>query len=200
MRLLRRVLLVEPGNLELHAQLAVLLAQTGRGFDSWQGFRTAAQGLERDHQVDAAASVLSQATRYLPRRMEPWQDLARLERSRGNGGRAVQLLLGGRRHLRGRRRRPEAIALLREANEIDPLDSAVVLELARLLHREDQAEEAHELLEGLAARVTGRTRWEVRRRQCRLEPTLVNVWRCLVEGLGLMRARTDKVGVESPPA
>ena len=36
--LYRRVLAVEPANLELHARLAPLLAVTGRHFDAWTSF------------------------------------------------------------------------------------------------------------------------------------------------------------------
>lgn len=210
-RLLRRVLRVEPGNVELLAQLAPLLARAGRDFDAWQSFRLAARTLQRDQQAGAAGAVLADAVRCLPRCFEAWREFARFERSRGNSARASEVLQEGRSHLAGRRRRPEAIALLREASEIDPQDFAVILDLATLLHREDQAEEAESMLEGLAASAPGRSRWVVRTRQCRLEPSLRHLWRWLAAGVALLRepepraaspaaARTKPLRAASPRA
>ena len=57
--LYRRVLSVEPNNMELHARLAPLLAATGRRFDAWTSFEASGRA--------AIASARAQCFRTLGR-------------------------------------------------------------------------------------------------------------------------------------
>ena len=118
--LLRRILVVEPSNLELHARLAPLLAASGQGFDAWASYQICAQAALREKRLDRASNVYREAVRYLPRELEAWRKLANIERQRGHAQQAVEILLEGRQNFRARKRRAQAVALLRRAHEIAP--------------------------------------------------------------------------------
>lgn len=175
--LLRRILAVEPGNVELHAKLAPLLAASGRRFDAWASFRACAQPALSEKRFDQAVTVYREAVRCLPRELAAWQKLAQTERLRGREKEALEALLEGRRQFRARHRRPQAIWLLRKAREIDPAHHAVVLDLAGLLARTSQESEAQLLLERLAQESSGAELRKARGAQWRIAPTLVNTWR-----------------------
>ena len=189
--LLRRILVVEPSNLELHARLAPLLATSGQGFDAWASYQICAQAALREKRLDRASNVYREAVRYLPRELEAWRKLANIERQRGHAQQAVEILLEGRQNFRARRRRPQAIGLLRRAHEIAPWTPEIVLDLARTLGRSDQECEAQLLLEKLAQRVSGRRLRRVRSAQWRIAPTLINTWR-LAATLGALRDADDE--------
>lgn len=180
--LYRQVLAAEPNNLELHARIAPLLAKTGERFDAWQSYRRAGDGLLEAKKPEEALRFYREACERLPRQVEAWLQLARLERSRGRHAEARQALLTGRKQFRARGRRPEAIALLKAAREIEPWDAENVLDLARLLARSRQKPEAMSLLEQLADRSAGPLQRRVRGALWRLEPSLRNSWRWLRAG------------------
>ena len=180
--LYRQVLAAEPNNVELHARIAPLLAKTGQRFDAWQSYRRAADALIEVKKAEDALRIYRDACERLPRQIEAWLQYARLERSRGRHAEARKALLAGRRHFRARSRRPEAIALLKTAREIDPWNAEVVLDLARLLARSRQQPEATSLLEQLAERVSGSERRRVRRALWRMHPSLRNTWAWLRAG------------------
>lgn len=175
--LYRRVLAMEPGNLELHARLAPLLAATRQPFDSWVSFETCGRGALSEKRLEQAVNIYREAARCLPLEIRAWQSLAGIERQRGHDREAADALVEGRKHFRRRRHRPEAIALLRRALEIDPARSELVLDLARLLSRSHQESEAHMLLHRLAGQSSGVALRKVRAAQWRIAPTLVNSWR-----------------------
>ena len=174
--LYRRVLAVEPGNGELHARIAPLLARRRQRFDAWLSFRAAAQGMLRDGSPERAMAVFTEAVRDLPDEVESWVSLARLQRNQGQAQLAVKTLTRGLRHFRSRRQRSQAVYLLRQVREIEPWNLDAVLELARRLGRMDQRDEAGMLLCTLASRVSGRRLRRVRRAQWRLRPTLGHSW------------------------
>ena len=177
--LYRRVLAVEPANVELHAKLAPLLAVTGCEFDAWRSFRVCARAALSEKQLGRAAAVYREAARCLPRQIEAWEKLARVEQQRGRKPEALEALLEGRLWFRGRRRRAEAIALLRCARELEPGNLAIALDLSQGLARTRQGSEAQLLLDRLAERAGGRDRRRIRGAQWRIAPTLVNTWRWL---------------------
>jgi tetratricopeptide (TPR) repeat protein len=183
-RIYRQILAVEPGNWEVHARVAPLLAQAGRRFDAWVSFRSAGRGFARDGKLERALQQYRAAARYLPRRVEVWLAIADIERKRGRKREAVQALLEGRRRYRQRLLRPEAIHLLRHARQIEPWSPNVVIDLARLLSRTDQKDEARMLLSGLAERTRGRSLRRVRAAQWRASPTPAHTWRWLRAALG----------------
>ncbi len=177
--LYRRVLALEPSNVELHARLAPLLAATGQRFDAWASFQVCARTALAEKRLERAAAVYREATRCLPRELAAWLKLARVERQRSREREAFETLLEGRQQFRARCCRPEAIALLRRALAIDRSSVPVVLDLSRLLACSDQESEAQLLLERLADRSQGVDLRRVRGAQWRIAPTLTNTWRWL---------------------
>jgi len=173
----RRVLAAEPHNGQLHARIAPLLAATGKRFDAWQSYRQAAQAQLTNKSYEEAAALYREATTTLPLQFEAWECLAKLESSRGRADRALGALLEGRSKFRAKRRRPQAIALLREARAIEPWRVDVVLDLAKLLRRSGQTPEAQWILGQLAERTEGRDLRRVRGAQWRIEPSLKHSWR-----------------------
>jgi len=183
-RLYRRVLVVEPGNGDLLAKLAPLLAQRGQAYDAWTSYRRACRTFIREGLAERALTSYREASRLLPRQVEGWLAAADLERKSGREADAIRTLIQGRCHMRGRKLRPQAIYLLRRVRELDAWNFDAVLDLARLLGRTDQGEEATILLEGLASRCTGVELRRVRGAQWRMTPTLRHTWLWLRAALG----------------
>ena len=177
--LYRRVLAVECNNADLHSKLAPLLAETGQAFDAWNSFRSTASAALREGRDYRALAVYREASRHLPREIQVWQALAGLLGKRGEAQAAVEALLEGSRHFRTPSLRPQAIHLLRRARTIDPWQLESVIELAGLLGRSQQREEARILLDGLVQRSVGRNMRQVRAAQLRLDPQLQTAWRYL---------------------
>ena len=184
----RRILAAEPHDPNLHARVAPLLAASGKRFDAWQSYRQAAKAHLRNNSRDEALALYREATKMLPMQIEAWQSVAKLELRRGREDCAISALLEGRSKLRSRRRRPEAIALLREARSIEPgrLDIAIDpssasahYDLARLLRRSGQSPEAQWILNQLAEKLDGRELRIVRGAQWRIEPSLKHSWNWL---------------------
>jgi tetratricopeptide (TPR) repeat protein len=173
----RKVLAVDPSDYETHGKLAPLLAERRQLAGAWKSFVAAGEGYTRDMHEDKALSIYMQAARYLPRQLEVWKSIARLQVGRGRAPDAVKALLDGSRHFRRRNDRPEAIRLLRLACEVEPWHFEATYALARLLLKTGERREAWQLLEGLAERAKGRNR----RRACatlfRMSPSLVGAWR-----------------------
>jgi tetratricopeptide (TPR) repeat protein len=134
-RCYRRVLVAEPGNAEIHRRIAPLLAVTGQRFDAWLSFRMAARSLLRQGHEERALALYREAAQRLPRNVEAWSTLARLEIKRGQPSRAFDTLLQGSRKLRRAADRSRAIHLLRQALVLEPRHVQATLELARLMHR-----------------------------------------------------------------
>ncbi len=174
--LYRQVLAVERNNAELHARIAPLLAEIGQDFDAWVSFRIAARACLREGRGDKALAVYREAAGHLPREIQVWQAIARLQVKRGKRSDAVEALLEGASHFRSRGHRPEAVHLLRRAHEIAPWDFEAVAELVRLLAKSDQPEEARRLLEGLEARTSGERLRRVYAAQFRLDGDLRYAW------------------------
>jgi pentatricopeptide repeat protein len=111
--LYRWVLAVEPQNVEIHARLAPLLAETRQGFDAWGSYKAVARALLRQGQPDKALAVYREATLKLPREDQAWLAVARLQHKRGNPRDALDTLVEGSRNFRSARLRSRAIQLLR---------------------------------------------------------------------------------------
>lgn len=173
----RKVLEVDPSDHETHAKMAPLLAERRQLAEAWKSFVVAGEGYVRDMHEDKALGVYTQAARYLPRQIEVWRSIARLQVGRGRPADGVKALLDGSRHFRRRDDRPEAIRLLRLAGEIEPWHFEATYALARLLLKVGEKREARSHLEGLAERAKGRNR----RRACatlfRMSPNFIGAWR-----------------------
>jgi tetratricopeptide (TPR) repeat protein len=174
--LYRQVLAVERNNAELHARIAPLLAEVGQHFDAWVSFRIAAQAWLRKGRGDKALAVYREAAGHIPREIQVWQSIARLQVKLGRRREAVEALLEGSGQFRSRWHWPEAIHLLRRGHEISPWNFEVVSELARLLARSGQPEEARRLLEGLETRTSGEQLRRVYAAQFRLDGDLRYAW------------------------
>ena len=177
--LYRWVLAVERHNGELHARLGPLLAETGQTFDAWQSYRLTARAALRDNRPDHALAVYREAAHRLPQEIQAWLALARLLERHGREKDAVEALLEGSRHFRTPWARPQAIHLLQRARAISAWDFETVLELARLLGRCDQGEEARILLGELSRQVGGKRLKRVRAAQLRLDADFGSLWRWL---------------------
>ncbi len=182
--LYREALAHEPESVELHAKLAPLLAETGQHFDAWYSFRVVARSCLRAGHADRALAVYREATLYLPREVEAWQAVARMQIKGERRREAIETLLEGSRNFRTRWLVPQAVFLLRCAREVDPWDFEVVLELGLLLAGSDQKPEARLLLEGLAERSEGDRLRRVRAAQLRVAPGPTAAWRWLRELVG----------------
>jgi thioredoxin-like negative regulator of GroEL len=192
--LYRRVLAAEPRNIELHYKVAPLLARTGQTFDAWRSFQQVAKACASGGHHAKALAVYQKATQCLPLQFEAWMAVAKLEMRAGEKPRARDTLIEGRHRMKGRRNRPQAVALLRSALDLDPWHADTVLNLAALLVSSGQSEEARWLLEQLTGRVRGRMLARVRGTQWRMEPSLRNSWYWLRDSI---RARRGETGVRA---
>ena len=188
----RRILAAEPHDSNLHARVAPLLAATGKPFDAWQSYRQAAQAHLKNKSREDALALFREATKALPMQIEAWQWVAKLELKREKSEAAISALLEGRTKFRSRRRRPEAIALLREARSIDTWRVDIVLDLARLLRRSRQSPEAQWILAQLADRMSGRDLRIVRGALWRIEPSLKHSWNWLRAAFAAQRSLTGR--------
>jgi tetratricopeptide (TPR) repeat protein len=177
--LYRRVLAVERNNAELHARVAPLLAETGQDFDAWVSFQIAAQACLRGGRADKALALYREAASHLPRELQVWQAMARLQYKHGRKRDAVETLLEGAAQFRSRWHWPQAIHLLRRAHQIAPWDFEAVFEMCRMLARSDQVEEARRMLEGLEARSSGDRLRRIYAAQFRLDGDLRHAWQWL---------------------
>jgi tetratricopeptide (TPR) repeat protein len=194
----RRVLAAEPHDPNLHTRVAPLLAAAGKRFDAWQSYRQAAQAHLRKKCHEEALTLYREATKLLPMQIEAWQWVAKLELKRERKEAAIRALLEGRAKFRSRRRRPEAIALLREARGIDAWRVDIVLDLARLLRRSRQSPEAQWILGQLAERLSGRDLRIVRGAQWRIEPSLKHSWNWLRAAFAAQRSLAGRVPARNP--
>ena len=181
--LYRRVLAVERGNAELHAKIAPLLAVRKEWFDAWVSYQTAARAFLAEGLAQKALATYREAVRCLPGQIETWLAIVEIERKRGRDPEAILALREARRHFRRRRQRPQAIYLLRGIREIEAWDCETILDLANLLAKSHQQEEAALLLRGLAGRSEGRNLRRVRAAQWRLAPTIGHTWLWLCAAL-----------------
>jgi tetratricopeptide (TPR) repeat protein len=186
--LYRRILAAEPHDPVLHARVAPLLAAAGKRFDAWQSYRQAAQVHLKNQNKEESLALYRDATKTLPMQIEAWQWVAKLELKRERREAAIGALLEGRTKFRSRRRRPEAITLLREARSIDEWRVDIVLDLARLLRRSGQSPEAQWILGQLAERTSGRDLRIVRGAQWRIEPSLKHSWKWLRAAFAAQRS------------
>ena len=175
--LYRQVLAVEPADHVTHGKVAPLLAKRRKHAEAWASFVAGGEGyIHEEERFDKALSVYRQAARYLPRQLEAWENIARLQCELACPADAVQTLLEGCRHFRGRKRSPQAIRLLRRAREVEPWHFEATFTLARLLAKTGDTPEAVRLLESLAVRTHGWKRRRVRAALFRLAPSVRAAW------------------------
>ncbi len=182
--LYRRVLEATPGDLAVHAKIAPLLARTGRRDEALASFRAAADGQIKAGYPDRALSLVRQAADAYPEELGLWDDIARLHLGRGRRADAVAAMLDGGRRLQRTRHLAVANRVLRRALDIEPWHPEATLLLARVLARGGHPGDALALLEGLSARVRGKSLRRARRLAFRISPTPRHLWRWMAAALG----------------
>jgi len=174
-----KVLSVDPADHAVHGKVAPLLAARGGHDEAWKSFQAAAEGYIKEGFHEKAIGVYAQAGRLMPRRIEVWEAIAGLQMERNLRADAVNTLFRAHRFFKGRKTRDTAIGLLRKAFAIAPWHFEVTYELARLLAKAGNKEEALRLYEGLATRSRGMHLRRVRSAIMKLRPTPVTAWRWL---------------------
>jgi tetratricopeptide (TPR) repeat protein len=172
----RKVLAQEPENVGAMGKLAALLARTKQGEEALQKFAVCAEHYEKQGFDDKALAVYRQASGYLPRRVELWVQIGRLQVKRGNAADAIMALLEGRTHFRRKKLHAQAIQLLREVLKVEPWHFEATLDLARLLARCGQKREAVRLCEGLCVRKRGPQRRAALRALFWIAPSPAVAW------------------------
>lgn len=167
-----KVLEKEPGDAQVRAKIAPLLARVGRWDESRAAFEMAADGFLAKGFTPKAIAVWTLAAHTFPERVEFWERIANQQVISGRRADAVRALLDGRARLRKKKQRPLAVLLLRQALELEPGRVEVTLDLADLLRREGVKDEAMRLLQTALLRVgRGKLRRKVRFAQLRLQPS-----------------------------
>lgn len=179
----RKILEVDPTDHEIHGKIAPLLAKRRQRRAAWSSFVTAAEGYIRDGYGDKALAVYMQAARYMPRQIEVWENIARLQVERERRPDAIKALLEGSRHFRSRKLRIQGLRLLRRACEIEPGHFEATFQLAKGLAKAGEKKEAQWLLDGLGNWARGRNRRRVRTRLFWMSPTPGTAWRWLVAAI-----------------
>jgi tetratricopeptide (TPR) repeat protein len=182
--LYQQVLAVEPDDPQVLRRVAPLLAQSKRPADAWESYRRAAAKLARQGFVEQAIGIYREAASFLARERKLWLALADLEVERGRSIDAADALLEGSRHLRARRTREDALALLLRAREIQPTAFEPSFALAGLLVRSGHRERGKRILRELERHARGRQLRRLRGRMLRISPTPKAAWRWLSAALG----------------
>ena len=177
--LYRRVLDVEPENVDLLRKVAALHAESGQSDEAWGAYRRAVDGIAAKGFLERSIGVLREAAAYLPRQIEVWQRLADLELQRSRPADAHRVLLEGRRHFRAGRDIREAILLLLRARRIVPGHFDTDYDLARLFARAGARPRAQTILEQLVPHSTRRQLRKLRARQFAISPSPASGWRWL---------------------
>jgi tetratricopeptide (TPR) repeat protein len=160
---LERVLEVEPENVELHRQVAPLLADVGRTREAWESYRLAARLFRKQGYAQKAVDLYRDALVRLPDEPGPWIDIADMEAMRGNRSGAMETLREADRRFRGRRRRRQATRVKEALCRLEPHRPERRLELAELLAVTGRRDEAREIVRKLARTTHGPLLERVRR-------------------------------------
>ena len=172
----QKLLNADPGDYVVHGKIAPLLAERRQYSESWSSFKAAGEGYLHKGFVDKTKGVYIQATRHLPYEIEAWKAVVRLHLDRGHRADALKTLDEGRRYFRRHNQRTEAICLLRMAQGISPGHFEVTFDLANLLAKTGEREEAVRLLEELAAREQGHNLRRTRGGLLRIAPSPSSAW------------------------
>jgi tetratricopeptide (TPR) repeat protein len=174
--LLRKIMIVEPNNAEINALLAPSLAECGLEFSAWECYERTAKAVLRDGKKQIALEFYRDATRRMPRHYESWKSRAALECNMDHKDDAIRTLKEALPHFRRRAAYYHLTSLLRRLLKLDPNHRDVILELASVLSKTRQKEEAQLMLVKLAETSDGRLLRQVRRTQWNISPSLAHSW------------------------
>jgi tetratricopeptide (TPR) repeat protein len=175
----KKVLSLDPGDLDVHSRIAPLLAGKKLFDEAWASFETAADGFYARGFTTRAMGVYRQAARAIPGNTAPWEAVVRLQMEKGLKPDAINTLIEASTRFKGRKQRAGRIKLLRLAFDLAPWRHDVTYDLAATLVRGGCRKEALELFTGLADRLTGRELSRVRGTMLRRFPTPGAAWRWL---------------------
>ena len=139
-------LVLAPDDATIHGKLAPLLAKTQQGEAALNSFKAAADGHVAKGFTDRAISVWTQAAGSFPNQPRIWQELSRLQLGRGRRADALKALIDGRAALKRKGERAEAAVLLRQVLELESGHVDARLDLAGLMGKLGQRDEALALL------------------------------------------------------
>jgi len=183
--LYERVREAEPNNPDVLRRLGIQRARAGQRAEAWRDCGAAAEVVAKRGFVEQAIGIYREFATHVPDEPSVWHALAELELERKRPPDAVDALLKGRRHFRSKRKRTEALSLLRRARRIDPTHFEANFDLAGLLIRDGVPGPARRMLESLAPHArTRRDRRRLRGRLFRLSPTPAAAWRWLAALFG----------------
>ncbi len=188
------ILAAEPNNAEIHYRIAPELARIGHHFEAWESFQIAAHSPEIAESSARSVALYKTATELMPRCVEAWRELSRALMRHQRPDAALRALHEGRQHFKSRLKRAEAIAILRDTQQLDPWKSDVVLDLCRLLGRRSRSAEALFLLDELDRRAEGRVRSRARALAWRINPTFTQSWRWMKSVRATHRAESTGRG------
>lgn len=174
---LEKVLKVNPADAGAHAKLGPLLAQLGDRQRAAESFRIAADDLDARGFKDKALSLWLQVAQTRVTDLGAWQKVAQFHAARGRKADGVKVLLQAADLQEGKAGRANAIALLRDVLVLDARHLDATLELAPLLAKSGERDEARTLLEGAASWSAGRALKRVRKAQFSLSPGFGTFWR-----------------------
>src|SRR4051812_5337522 len=129
----QKILAHEPENAQVLTKVAVLFAETRKYPEAWESFVAAAESWRKQGFGEKHYATYRQAVDYMPREVELWETLARIDVERKRVPDAVKVLIEGRSHFTGRAMREYAIRLLRLATKIEPWNYEATFDLAKLL-------------------------------------------------------------------
>jgi tetratricopeptide (TPR) repeat protein len=174
-----KLLRADPGDYDIHARLAPLLAKSNRQEEAWSSFRAAADGYCARGFLDKSQSIYTLACRTLPQKVEAWEEAIKLQVERGLKADAVQTAVESCKHLKGRLNRKKVTVLLRKVYLLAPWHPELTLCLAYNEAKEKRVKEALWLYEGIAERCKGQLKRSARLSALWLSPGLGTLSRAL---------------------
>ncbi len=172
---LKKLLAVDPNDVQAHSRLGPLLVLTGEAKEAVPSLRIAAEDLDARGFMDKSLSLWLQVAQVEQADVGAWEKVANAHVLRGRKADAVKALLQGASCQHGSPGRPRAAHLLRAAVAIEPHHLEGTVALARALPRE----EARPVLAEAAQWAKGRALKEVRWTQLVLFPGFGTFWRWL---------------------
>lgn len=175
----RKVLLLDPKDADVLAKIAPLLVKLKEREEALRDFRAGADAFIQRGFVDRAIALYVQATAAFPREAQLWETLGKLHQERGRKADGIKALLNGAAQFKGRKGRPTALKLLRQALGYDVTHIEATIALARLLKANGEAASARTLLDELAGRIRGPAVKRLHSARLRLFPGFGSLWRWL---------------------
>ena len=175
----RKVLLLDANDADVLAKIAPLLVKLDKREEAMRDFRLAAGIYIKRGFVDRAIALYVQASAAFPKEAQLWETVGQLHQERGRKAEGIKALIAGAAHFKGKKGRPTALKLLRQALGYDELHIDASVGLARLLKADGEAGAARKLLDELAARIRGPARKRLLGARLRLFPGPGSLWRWL---------------------